>query len=518
MAVLYRKYRPQVFADVVGQAPIVATLMQAVARKSPSHAYVFTGSRGVGKTSVARILAKALNCPNVKDGEPCGDCETCVAIAQGNFLDLLEVDAASNTGVDNVRELIEHVRFSPTQGAYKVFIIDEVHMLSKAAFNALLKTLEEPPTHTVFILATTEIQKLPLTIISRAQRFDFRPLSDVDIVIHLQDVAKKEKLTIQKDVYHLIANQAGGSLRDALSVLEKLRSTGDQINLKSAQESLGVSDITLIQELISLVLNKDAGNIPSFFDRLLATGVDYNLFCKDILEYLRSILVYKVSGQGNLEQYTSEAANILETHRQSVATAELLFIIRLFLRAYKEFASSPSAELPVLIASLEASLRGQSNSQVNAPVVVSPQVKTATKESKETKLAPEALKNVEKEDVSQTEIETKLVTVSLPEIRLAWPEVISSIKEQNSPLATLVKNSPIVDLEEGRLIVGVKYLFHKEHLESTKNRALIKEVLLATFAQPLGFSAQVQKDIALEAGPVEALADALKVFGGELVD
>jgi DNA polymerase-3 subunit gamma/tau len=518
MAVLYRKYRPQVFADVVGQTPIITTLMQAVARKSPSHAYVFTGSRGVGKTSVARILAKALNCPNVKAGEPCGVCEICVSIAQGNFLDLLEVDAASNTGVDNVRELIEHVRFSPTQGVYKVFIIDEVHMLSKAAFNALLKTLEEPPTHTVFILATTEIHKLPLTIISRAQRFDFRPLSDADVVRHLEGVAKKEKLTIHEDVYRLIANQAGGSLRDALSVLEKLRSTGDKINLKSAQESLGVSDIALVQELSTLIFNKDAGNIPSFFDRLLATGVDYSLFCKDILEYLRAVLVYKISGQGHLEQYTPEVANILEIQKQAVTTAELLFVIRLFLRAYKEFSSSPSAELPVLIASLEASLRGQSNPPVNAPAVVSPQIQTATKESKEVNLPPQALKDLPKENAPLTEAQATLVTVSLPEIRLAWPEVITAIKEQNSPLATLVKNSPIVELENGKIVVGVKYLFHKEHLESTKNRALVKEVLLTIFGQPLGFSAQVQKDILLEVGPVEALADALKVFGGELVD
>src|SRR6266404_4417483 len=202
MAVLYRKFRPQTFAQVVGQKPIIKTLTNQVKIGSVAHAYLFTGSRGEGKTSVARILAKAVNCKRANQrisesanqlGDACGECDVCKAIEAGNFIDLVEVDAASNTGVDNIRDLIEHVRFSPSLGKYKVFIIDEVHMLSKGAFNALLKTLEEPPKHAIFILATTEINKVPATIVSRTQRFDFKALTSADLEKHLQYVAKEEK-------------------------------------------------------------------------------------------------------------------------------------------------------------------------------------------------------------------------------------------------------------------------------------------------------------------------------------
>ena len=264
MAVLYRKYRPQTFSQVLSQKPVIQTLRNQVLGSSVAHAYLFTGSRGVGKTSVARILAKAVNCLNIKDGDPCGVCDNCKAIASGNFLDLVEVDAASNTGVDNIRELIEHVRFSPSSGKYKVFIIDEVHMLSKGAFNALLKTLEEPPAHAIFILATTEINKVPATIVSRTQRFDFKAYSEADLLQLLQKIAAEEKFDFGQGILELVSQSAQGGARDALSLLDKIMTLGPEASLADCRQLLGVTDVQTCEDLLGLLASGQAAALPDF--------------------------------------------------------------------------------------------------------------------------------------------------------------------------------------------------------------------------------------------------------------
>lgn len=375
MAVLYRKYRPQTFNEVLGQKYTIQTLKNQVESGQISHAYLFTGSRGVGKTSVARILAKAVNClkrtpttpsrsesghPSLAGGEACGECDVCKAVEQGIFLDLVEIDAASNTGVDNVRELIEHVKFSPSIGKYKVFIIDEAHMLSKGAFNALLKTLEEPPKHAIFILATTEIHKVPATIVSRTQRFDFKRLGLQELESQIEKVLKAEKIKLAKEIVSLIAQNAEGSVRDALSLLEKILSLGSDATLEESEQLLGVTDIAVSIKLLHLILEKNAAALPEFFEQLSEQGLDFTIFNRDFLEFLRKVLIFKITEGQTVAALPEEHQAQLKDLAGRLAIIDAVFFIRLFLRSYKELPFSPSAEIPLLLASLEAQTKTSS--------------------------------------------------------------------------------------------------------------------------------------------------------------
>lgn len=289
---LYRKYRPQNFSDVVGQNHIVKTLVNQIKFDKISHAYLFTGSRGTGKTSIAKIFARAINCTNLnEDGSPCGECETCKAL-QGTSIDVLEIDAASNNGVDEIRDLREKVKYPPVVGKYKVYIIDEVHMLSISAFNALLKTLEEPPTNTVFILATTEVHKLPATILSRCLRFDFKLVSLEDLTGLLRKVLTNEKVKFEESAINVIARAGEGSVRDTLSIADRCVSfAGDELTYKKVIEVLGVSQRETLIKMTDLILNRDIGNALSEIDNVLSSGKSPLVFSNDMISYFRDLLL-----------------------------------------------------------------------------------------------------------------------------------------------------------------------------------------------------------------------------------
>lgn len=291
--VLYRKYRPRFFSDVIGQPQVTVTLQNELMQGRIAHAYLFTGSRGTGKTTCAKILARAVNCLDLQNGDPCGECEVCRGLEDGSILDVVEIDAASNNGVDSIRSLIEESNFTPATARYRVYIIDEVHMLSTAAFNALLKTLEEPPAHVIFILATTEVHKLLPTILSRCQRFDFRRIDPKEIAQRLMEIAQKEEAELDEDAALLIARVADGAMRDALSLLDQCLGRGRHVTLSAVSETAGVAARGYLFDLADAILQQDAAKALSTVDALYRESKDMNRLCEELAEYFRGLMLLK---------------------------------------------------------------------------------------------------------------------------------------------------------------------------------------------------------------------------------
>ncbi len=325
---LYRKWRPQVFSDVSGQSHITETLMHEVDVGRLSHAYLFTGSRGTGKTTCAKILSKAVNCLNPQNGNPCNECEVCRGIDDGSILDVTEIDAASNNGVDNIRDLREEANFTPAVAKYRVYIIDEVHMLSTGAFNALLKTLEEPPSHVLFILATTEVHMLPATILSRCQRFDFRRIPPEDIAKRLLLVSEKENLKLAEDAAMLIARIADGALRDALSILDQCASFSEEITLNIVSKAAGLLGRDYLFEISDAIKNQDSSSVLSIIDRLHASSCDMERLVNELVNHFRNVMITKTTK--NPEEFivcTPDELNRYKEYASSVTYGTILYIM-----------------------------------------------------------------------------------------------------------------------------------------------------------------------------------------------
>ena len=323
---LYRSYRPQNFEDVVGQEHIIRTLKNQIENNNVGHAYLFSGTRGTGKTSTAKIFARAVNCENSVDQEPCNECEVCRDILNDNVMDVVEIDAASNNSVDDIRELRESVKYSPAKAKYKVYIIDEVHMLSQGAFNALLKTLEEPPSYVIFILATTEPHKIPATILSRCQRFDFKRLSNASIIKRLETVCQRSNIEITKEAMNIVATLADGAMRDALSILERCVQDGEnKIDEDKIKDLVGIPKITYIHNITEAIIDYDIDKVLENLDIVLNEGKDIVNLLWEMIKYTKDILVYKTSKK--LDLYSQEELKQIEEIAQKASKEKLIDII-----------------------------------------------------------------------------------------------------------------------------------------------------------------------------------------------
>ena len=350
---LYRKYRPDTFEEVKGQDHVVTTLRNQIMAQRTSHAYLFCGSRGTGKTSVAKIFAKAVNCEHPVDGSPCGECPTCRRIAEGSSLNVIEIDAASNNGVENIRQIRDEVSYSPTEGAYKVYIIDEVHMLSTGAFNALLKTLEEPPSYVIFILATTEVNRIPVTILSRCQRYDFHRISQEEITLRLQDLLIREGVEADEKAIRYIARKAEGGMRDALSLTDQCISfyLGQKLTYEKVLDVLGAVDTEVLGQLFRRVSAGDVAGVFSLLDEMIFRGRELMAIVTDFTEYLRDLLLIRTTrNAGEILDITEENMVLMQEEAAMASDAELMRDIRIFSELSGQIRFSASRRILVEVA------------------------------------------------------------------------------------------------------------------------------------------------------------------------
>lgn len=349
--VLYRKYRPNVFADVYGQEHVTSTLKNEIKENRIAHAYLFTGSRGTGKTTCAKILAKAVNCENSVDGEPCNECEVCKGLDSGTIYDVVEIDAASNNGVDNIRDLREEANYTPSRGKYRVYIIDEVHMLSTGAFNALLKTLEEPPAHVIFILATTEVHKLPATILSRCQRFDFKRIQPETMSVRLKQVAQLEGMELDDDAAILIARIADGALRDGLSILDQCAGRSKKIDSALVSEVAGLAGREALYKLTDCICTQNSSSAMTVISELYQNSYDMERLCVEMINHLRNFLIVKtVKDSRGLIICTDDEYNSIILSAENFTLENVIFALDLFQDALTKIKTGANARVELEMA------------------------------------------------------------------------------------------------------------------------------------------------------------------------
>ena len=525
---LYRKWRSQNFADLVGQAHLVQALQNAIGANRVGHAYLFTGPRGVGKTSAARILARAVNCEQADPRQrPCGVCAACVSITDNRAVDVIEMDAASHTSVDDAREIIERVQFRPAALRIKVYVIDECHMLSSGAFNALLKTLEEPPDHAMFILATTEFHKVPATITSRCQRFVFNRHTVQNTAAHLEWIATQEGVQLESGVGEAIARAATGSMRDAVSVLDQLIGYGDAfVPLERVKSLLGATAAQEVQMLVSALTAGDVADALRVINAVADQGADLRQFTRDVVTYLRGLMLLKSNGDSELLDVGAEMLQLMQTAAQELELGAVLGWLKIFSNLDHQLRTSPYGQLPLEMAVVEALIappisrdRGSGVGDRDVPARVretakatptraEPPVRAVRVEASEPARAVAAppVAAVPPPVPAEAEITPRApsvpVAATLPpaddehivlaesevilaEIESMWLQIVDDLKPYNPRLQAVLKSCEPTIMDESTLVIGTPSPFHTKQLEEQANRRLLEDLLTKRLKQPI---------------------------------
>lgn len=575
---LYRKWRSQTFAELVGQEHVVQTLRNAIAEDRVGHAYLFTGPRGVGKTTMARLLAKAVNCLHPDPAaRPCGTCEMCTTIAEGRAVDVIEMDAASHTSVEDAREIIERVQFRPSVARMKVYIIDETHMLSTAAFNALLKTLEEPPDHALFILATTEVHKVPATILSRCQRFTFVRHSVTSMAAHLRRIAAAEGIALADGAPEAIARAATGSMRDALGILEQLASFVEgPITLHHVQRLLGMTAAAEVDALIAALLAADLTAALRAVNAVANQGADLRQFARDLVERLRAVMLLKATGDRTLlDLGDDEAAQLAQWAQQAEMTA-LVQWVKLFSNLDYQLRTTPYGHLPLEVAVVEALLAPAPAAQPAAPrpqparpqpaaPVVAPRSQPVVpaeppRPSVASQRAPADSPPVAPSPPSEPAMPAPAPVADPPppppaawvaaqqarppadpavaraadaelslleQLEATWEEFKRDVRPRSPTVQALLNSARPYDVEGNTIVLLVSSSFHKERLEEPKNRAIIEEVLRRRLGKVYAVRCTIEgksveptdlRGKIREARKDELVRAALNIFDAQIVD
>lgn len=531
---LYREWRPQNFYDIVGQEHITTTVKNQILHDRIAHAYLFCGTRGTGKTTTAKVFAKALNCLDLHDGEPCNKCEMCQKINEGLAIDVTELDAASNNGVDKIRDIIDDVKYPPQEGKYKVYIMDEVHMLSTGAVNAFLKTLEEPPKNVIFILATTDPQKLPITILSRCQRFDFKRINNNEIIGRLRKIVTEQNALADDKSLALIARVSDGAMRDALSILDQAISMGNgAVEYDVLVSMLGLVTNDHLFSLTNSVIQRNVEKSISIIDEVVYAGKDIYLFIKDLVSHYRNILMAKVTNNPEeVLDMSEENIALIKEQASKIRAEEIMRYIRILQEAESNAKISKQARLylelaiikmckveydtsnEVILSRLNKLEEGLKNGSLK--VVSANSAEANINSKKET-----AVKNI-KQDVKRT-IRHNIAgnedsKVTLNDIQRAWKDILERIKARRKMIvyASMVTGKPI-ECKKGILTIEYEdqYKFNKDRLEKPENKAVIQEVLAEIFREDMKIVFEVEESSNNEKSMEDMLIESL---GADMVD
>jgi DNA polymerase-3 subunit gamma/tau len=515
----YHKYRPQKFSDLMGQEHVKKTLTNAISYGKVGHAYLFSGPRGAGKTTVARLLAKSLNCKEnsnkktdstlekqTNSFEPCNKCISCQEITIGQSLDVIEIDAASNRGIDEIRELRDKIKFAPSKSVYKVFIIDEVHMLTKEAFNALLKTLEEPPKHAIFVMATTEFHKIPATILSRVQSFNFKRANLEDILEYLKKIIASEKISIMPEALHLIAISGDGSYRDATSMLDQVASSRTKnITLEDVESVLGIAGGENVIKFLEALSNHDVKNALNIINQIFVEGYDLGEFNKQLVEYLRRIILYKNNNFFENSELGKEQIESLKKIADKLSLDKTLELINLFINAGLNIKGNNLPQLPLEIAAIKICGTGSENlnKEIEKPKKdiddISKIKVNAVIVDKKNELEPKLKSKIEIEEKETTKKDnleskkesnqTKNVAVDTIVLKEKWPSVLSEMGNKNRSLYLILKESEPMKIENNKFTIGIKFKLYAERLNEKKNYQAVAEAIEKVYGKnyPLGF-------------------------------
>lgn len=502
---LYRKYRSRTFGEVIGQNHVVKTLMNALGSGRISHAYLFTGPRGVGKTSVARLLAMSVNCLDAKT-RPCGNCSVCV-VPLGSNMDIIEIDAASNRRIDEMRDLRDKVNIAPTIGKYKVYIIDEVHMLTTEAFNALLKTLEEPPAHVIFVLATTEAHKVPETIVSRTQRFNFKPIGMDDLLAHLRAIATKENIVVDDESLSLLATASRGGFRDAISLLDQVgHSTSEPITAPIVRQLLGWSSLEAIDAITQAIIDSQPSTALDALDNAVADGAQATQITSQLISRWRELMLIAAGAAKGSDEPSRQLAESIEPSR-------IVDVVR----SLAEVTKSPLPELALETALVKLSLQNNSAGSISTPQAhVTPDSVPVVAPNTHTR--PSAAKN-ENRSTQPSQAAAKANISQAPAEEL-WKKALILIKEKNNSLYALLCSCG-TEFKGTELILTCRFTFHRDRLNESKNRQIIESALAKIYGQEITMTCQLESAKTVEKAAdvgTELVSSALEILGGEVVD